>query len=204
MTDRHVAVPGRPRSRRAHDAILAAAGSLLRERGLRGMSIEAIAERARVSKKTIYRWWPSKGTLALDAFYREWTVAQGATPDTGDLERDLRTRVRAAVRVLSQAQLGATVAELIAEAQTDGELAEAYEKHVLGPQRAQLRAIFDRAAERGEIAPDADVDAAIDLLQGALYLRLLHTHARLDRAFADSVVSLLTRGVLSQTAGRNG
>lgn len=198
MTERDVAVPGRPRSRRAHDAILVAAGALLRERGLRGMTIEAIAERARVSKKTIYRWWPSKGTLALDAFYREWTIAQGTTPDTGNLERDLRTRIRATVRVLAQAQLGTTVAELIAEAQTDHELAEAYEKHVLGPQRAQLRAIFERAGERGEIAPDADVDAAIDLLQGALYLRLLHTHARLDRAFADSVVSLLTRGALSR------
>lgn len=196
MNDERSATPGRPRSRRAQLAILTAAASLLRERGLRGMSIEAIAERAGVSKKTIYRWWPSKGTLALDAFYLEWQAAQGAVPDTGGLESDLRARMRAAVSVLAQPGLGATVAALIAEAQNDQELAEAYEQHVLEPQRAQARAIFDRAAARGEIPRDADVEAAIDLLQGALYLRLLHTHASLDLAFADAIVSVVARGIL--------
>lgn len=195
MNDESAAAPGRPRSRRAQRAILTAAATLLRERGLRGTSIEAIAEHAGVSKKTIYRWWPSKGTLALDAFYLEWEAAQGAIPDTGGLESDLRVRMRAAVGVLVQPQLGATVAALIAEAQSDPELAEAYEQHVLAPQRAQVRAIFDRAAARGEIPAGADVEAAIDLLQGALYLRLLHTHAALDTTFADAIASVVARGL---------
>jgi AcrR family transcriptional regulator len=187
--------PGRPRSARAHRAILASAAALLRERGLRDTSIEAIAQQAGVSKKTIYRWWPSKGTLALDAFHREWVAAQDAVPDTGSLEGDLRVRMRAAVRVLGRPQLGSTVAALIAEAQSDRELAEVYERDVLEPQRAQVRAILARAAARGEIPADADAEVAIDLLQGALYLRLLHTHAPLDRAFADATVDVVTRGL---------
>src|SRR5258706_6647901 len=108
-------VRGRPRSEESRQAILKAATELLREHGLRRMSIEGVAERAGVAKKTIYRWWPSKGALALDAFYNEWARAQGATPDTGSLESDLRARTRAGVRVLAHIGLGPTLAALIAQ-----------------------------------------------------------------------------------------
>lgn len=189
---------GRPRSARSRQAILVAAGELLREQGLRGMSIEGIAERAGVSKKTIYRWWPSKGVLALDAFYREWAGAQGAIPNTGSLEGDLRAHTRANVRALARQQLGSTVAALVAEVQSDHRLADAYHEHVLAPLRAQTRTIFTRAVARGEVAAGSDIEAAIDLLQGALYLRLLHTHALLDQAFADAIVPIVTRGLLER------
>lgn len=187
--------PGRPRSERSRRAILSAAGALLRERGLRAMSIEAVAGRAGVSKRTIYRWWPSKGVLALDAIYVEWSRARGATPDSGGLEGDLRSRLRATVRVLRRPTLGSTLAELIGEAQTDPELDEAYTEHVLAPLRAQIRLILERAVARGELEPDLDLEAAIDLLQGPLYLRLLHTHAPLDRRFADTIAALAIRGL---------
>src|SRR5579872_5527324 len=85
--------PGRPRSEESRQAILAGAVELLHEQGVRAMSIEGIAARAGVSKKTIYRWWPSKGVLALDAIYEEWTNARGLTPDTGTLIGDLRSRM---------------------------------------------------------------------------------------------------------------
>jgi AcrR family transcriptional regulator len=186
---------GRPRSEQSRQAILAAATDLLREQGLRGMTIDGIAERAGVSKKTIYRWWPSKGVLALDAFYREWVGAQGATPDTGSLEGDLRARTRAAVRLLAHPRLGPTIAALIAEAQTDPQLAQAYHQRVLEPLRGQARAIFERALGRGEIPAESDIEAAIDLLQGALYLRLLHTHAPLNRSFADAIVTIAIHGL---------
>jgi AcrR family transcriptional regulator len=187
---------GRPRSERSRVAILRAAGEHLRERGLRAMSIEGVAARAGVAKKTIYRWWPSKGTLALEAMYEEWSRARGLTPNTGTLVGDLRSRMRATARVLSSAQLGPTLGALIAEAQTDPKLALAYREHVLEPLREQIRVIFQRAVDRGEIRPDVDIEAAIDLVQGPLHLRLLHTHAPLDRHFADAVVQLATDGVL--------
>ena len=188
---------GRPRSERSRQAILRVAAELLQERGLRAMSIERVAADAGVAKKTIYRWWPSKGMLALDAIYDEWSRARGLTPDTGTLAGDLRSRMRATGRVLRSEALGTTLASLIAEAQDDPQLAQAYHEHVLGPLRDQIRVILQRAVERGEVRTDVDFEAAIDLLQGPFYLRLLHTHAPLDWRFADAVVRLATEGLLS-------
>jgi len=81
---------GRPRSEQARLAILDATGELLLEHGLPGVSMDAVAERAGVSKATIYRWWPSKETLALEAVYRAWSAAEAPQPDTGSLRGDLR------------------------------------------------------------------------------------------------------------------
>jgi AcrR family transcriptional regulator len=67
---------GRPRSERASDAIFDAAAELLLEHGLDAVSMDAVAERAGVSKATIYRWWPTKETLALDALYHEWEAVR--------------------------------------------------------------------------------------------------------------------------------
>src|SRR5580692_4014518 len=85
-----VAAPrrGRPRSEQADRAILQAAAELLAERGLHGMSIEEVASRAGVAKATVYRRWPSRGALALDAFLAEFTELQ-PLPDTGFLRDDL-------------------------------------------------------------------------------------------------------------------
>src|SRR5580658_807520 len=80
---------GRPRSERARQAILASAAELLLARGLAAVSMDAVAERAGVSKATIYRWWPSKETLALDALYNEWAAVQPRTRSTGTLRGDL-------------------------------------------------------------------------------------------------------------------
>src|ERR1700704_255725 len=80
---------GRPRSEKARVAILEAAAELLLARGLSAVSMDAVAERAGVSKATIYRWWPTKETLALDALYTEWAAAGPHPRDTGSLRRAL-------------------------------------------------------------------------------------------------------------------
>jgi len=185
---------GRPRSERAQAAILEAAAELLQEQGLRTMSVDAVAERAGVSKATIYRWWPSKGVLALDAFYAEWSHVRGLTPNTGTLVGDLRTRMRAAVRFMTSRR-GRTLKTLIAEVQCDEQLAEGYRTRVLEPLRQQSRDIFRRAIERGEIPPDTPVEVANDLLYGPLFQRLLLGHGPLDRRFADDVVDLVLAAV---------
>ena len=82
---------GRPRSQEADRAILTAAVELLAERGLAAMSIEEVAARAGVGKTTIYRRWPSKGLLALDAFVASFREEQ-PLPDTGTLRGDLLRR----------------------------------------------------------------------------------------------------------------
>src|ERR1700732_3154543 len=76
---------GRPRSVKAHQAILEASAELLLEKGLAAVSMDAVAARAGVSKATIYRWWPTKETLALDTLYNEWAAATPQPVDTGSL-----------------------------------------------------------------------------------------------------------------------
>ena len=188
---------GRPRSERSRRAILRAAGELLEEQGLRAMTVEGVAQRAGVSKKTIYRWWPHKGVLALDAFYDDWSGAQEELmPDTGTLMGDLRLRARATVKLMTSERLGPTFAALLVEAQSDAALADAFREHVLEPLREQARAIFRRAIARGELRPDTDVEVAIDLFQGPLFLRLLYTRSPLDEAFADAIAEMALSGVL--------
>ena len=188
---------GRPRSERSRRAIIRAAGELLEEQGLRAMTVEGVAQRAGVSKKTIYRWWPRKGVLALDAFYDDWSSAQEELmPDTGTLMGDLRLRARATVRLMTSERLGPTFAALLAEAQSDEALADALREHVLEPLREQARAIFRRAIARDELRPDTDVEVAIDLFQGPLLLRLLYTRSPLDEGFADAIAEMALTGVL--------
>jgi AcrR family transcriptional regulator len=186
---------GRPRSERSRRAILDATAALLTERGLRAMTLEAVAERAGVSKTTIYRWWPSKGVLALDAVYAAWVQAQGPTPDTGRLDTDLQARLRRFVRLMSAQQFGRILADLLAEVQSDLEMADAYHEHLQEPLRAQSRTILTRAVDRGELAARTDIEAALDLLYGPLFHRLLTKQGALDRRFADTIVELTLSGL---------
>src|ERR1019366_5015136 len=153
---------GRPRSEAADRAILHAATGLLAERGLSGMSIEEVAARAGVGKATIYRRWPSRGVLALDAFLAEFQQQQ-PLPDTGTLRGDLLGALTAWVRAVTQSSAGRMLAGLIAEAQ-----------------RAQHTIMLERAIERGELSGTVDKEVLLDLLFGAAYHRLLHGHQPLS------------------------
>src|ERR1700743_1650675 len=101
---------GRPRSARAHEAILKAAAGLLLENGLAAVSMDAVAERAGVSKATIYRWWPTKETLALDALYTEWAAVRPAPRDTGTLRGDLLSLLRPWARLAGSRPYGRVIA----------------------------------------------------------------------------------------------
>jgi AcrR family transcriptional regulator len=186
---------GRPRSEKAHKAILDAAGDLLLARGLSAVSMDAVAERAGVSKATIYRWWPTKESLALDALYTEWAAARPYPRDTGSLRGDLVSLLRPWARLASSRPYGRVIAALLTEAQTDPVFAAEYRQRVVEPRRDQARAIFRRAIERGEIRADTKVEVALDLLYGALYHRLLHGHAPLNERFARDVIDTVLNGV---------
>src|SRR5689334_22276137 len=111
---------GRPRSEKAHKAILAAAAELLLARGLSEVSMDAVAERAGVSKATIYRWWPTKETLALDALYAEWAAFQPDLPDTGSLRGDLLALLGPWARaVRSHHPYARVIAALLTKVHTD-------------------------------------------------------------------------------------
>lgn len=191
----HAAPRGRPRSEKAHKAILDAAAELLLARGLSAVSMDAVAERAGVSKATIYRWWPTKETLALDALYTEWATVGPSPRDTGSLRGDLLALLRPWARLTSSRPYGRVIAALITEAQTDPVFATEYRQRVVEPRRDQARAVFRRAIERGEIPPDTKVEVALDLLYGPLYHRLLHGHAPLNDRFTQDVIDMALNGI---------
>jgi AcrR family transcriptional regulator len=185
---------GRPRSEKAHQAILEAAAELLLARGLAAVSMDAVAERAGVSKATIYRWWPTKETLALDALYHEWEGVP-AVRDTGSIRGDLLRLFRPWARLARSAPYGRVIAALLTEVQTDPAFAREYRARFVEPRRDQARAIFRRAIERGEIPADTKIEVALDLLYGAVYHRLLHGHAPLNERFVRDVIDTALDGI---------
>jgi AcrR family transcriptional regulator len=197
MHDTQPAPPprGRPRSEKARQAILAAAAGLLLERGLAEVSMDAVADRAGVSKATIYRWWPAKETLALDALYTQWAAAGPVPADTGTLRGDLLELLLPWVRLVRAGPHARVLAALLAKAQADPEFAAEYRRHVIQPRRDQARQILTRAIERKEIPADTDTEVALDLIYGPLYHRLLHGHAPLTDKFVEQAVDLALNGI---------
>jgi AcrR family transcriptional regulator len=195
---------GRPRSEKARLAILEAAAELLLERGLPAVSMDAVAEQAGVSKATIYRWWRTKETLALDALYNEWAAAAPPARSTGSVRGDLLALLRPWIRLASSRPYGRVISALLTEAQMDPEFAAIYRSRFIEPRREQGRAIFRRAIERGEIPADTKIEVALDLLYGPLYHRLLHGHAPLNDRFVRDVVDTALDGIMRGAAGQPG
>jgi AcrR family transcriptional regulator len=191
---------GRPRSERARKAILEAAAELLLARGLSAVSMDAVAEHAGVSKATIYRWWPTKETLALDALYNEWAAARPLPRDTGSLRGDLLSLLRPWARLARSAPYGRVIAALLTESQTDPVFAAEYRQRFVEPRREQGRVIFHRAIGRGEISAGTKVEVALDLLYGSMYHRLLHGHASLSDTFVRDVVDTVLDGIRPRPA----
>ena len=185
---------GRPRSPEADRAILEAAVTLLADRGLAAMSIEEVAARAGVGKTTIYRRWPSKGLLALDAFVASFREEQ-PLPDTGTLRGDLLAALHAWVRAVTQTPMGSMLTGLIAEAQHDLELRGAWRDRVIEPLRGQHRIMLDRAIARGEIPASVDQEVVLDLFFGAAEHRLLLSHLPMTDDFIDQVVDVILAGI---------
>jgi AcrR family transcriptional regulator len=186
---------GRPRSETAHKAVLAAAAELLLDHGLHAVSMDAVAERAGVSKATIYRWWPKKEILALDMLFTEWVAVTPARYESGVLRSDLTELLRAWAQLASGRPYGRVVAALLAEARTDPAFSAEYQRRMLEPRRDQARMIFTHAIARGEIPGGTKIEVAIDLLYGPLYHRLLHGHAPLDAQFVDDIIDMALRGI---------
>jgi AcrR family transcriptional regulator len=187
---------GRPRSDQVDQAILAAAAALLSERGLEAMTIEDVAALAGVGKASIYRRWPTKGALALDAFLIDFLTQQPPV-DTGVLEDDLREALTLWSAAVVGTSTGRALVGLIAAAQADEELSRSWIERVMKPVREQHRTMVDRAIARGEIPARTDVDVIMDLLYGAAYHRLLQGHLAITPEFIELVARMVAVGARS-------
>jgi AcrR family transcriptional regulator len=178
--------PGRPRCPRAHNRVLRAALDLLVEHGWERLTIEAIAHRAEVGKATIYRWWPNKAALLLDAIIEE-VAAQIAFADTGDLRADLTRQMKTLVDFFNGPHR-ATICAIAAAAQDDPGVACAFRERWLLPRRELGREMLTTARERNQIPSGWDEDLLLDLLYGPIYFRLMAGHAPLNHTLVDQIV----------------
>lgn len=181
--------------------VLDAAGTLLFEEGMAGFTIEKVADRSGASKMTIYKWWPTKGALALDGYFAK-VEPELAFPDTGDIERDVRAQLHAFIHVIGDSPAGRVIAELIGQAQFDTELKAAFLQRYSGPRRALAVDAMERAKARGQLRADLDPETVVDQLWGACYHRLLLPDKPLTNDFVDALVDNVFRGVA--TGNRRG
>jgi AcrR family transcriptional regulator len=181
--------PGRPRCAITHQAILDCANDLLEEIGFSNMSIEGIAAHAGVGKATIYRRWPNKASVVMDAFLAA-TAKEIAFPDTGSAREDIRQQMRSVVRVLNGPR-GRTIATLIGVVQSDNELAEAFRTRFVAVRRGEGKAVLQRGIAHGEFKPDMDLESVLDCLYGPLYFRLLIGHEKPSAKYSDQLVDLV-------------
>ena len=194
---------GRPRSVESQRSIMAAALRLLRKVPLRDLTVEAIAREAGVGKVTIYRWWPTKAYVALDAFLDRMR-RDVDTVDTGSAEEDFLCQVKSVIRFYT-GPTGRLICQFIAEGQADPEFAAIYRERFVVPRRTDAWPIWQRGVDRGEIDPAVDREVVIDLLYAPIAYRLLIGHAPLNDAEAERFVRAIfagLRGHHTPTVGR--
>lgn len=183
---------GRPREGVHEVRALESASELLLEGGVAACTVEAVSRRSGVSKPTIYRRWPHRTALAIDAFAAR-IDQQVPLAETGDAAEDL---VQAVARLAEQYQGrdGVVFAELIAAAVLEPGTAELLNDHFFAPRRAALRTLWAEGVSRGQLDPHADADAMIDLLFGPTTFRLLLGHGPTDARSAVQLARAALRG----------
>ena len=193
--------PGRPRSPEVDRAIRRACLDLLAEDSYDGVSIEGVAARAGCGKAAIYRRWPSKSALVVDAIAA--CKDEGIPlPNTGSSREDMLQYVQGMLRYFRTSEVGRVMPALVAELARNEELAASFRKGVIEPRRALLLETLARGVARGEVRPDVDLDIVADALVAVLHHRLLITGQEVDEDLPARLVDLLWRGVAAGLVDR--
>jgi AcrR family transcriptional regulator len=183
---------GRPRSDRAHRAILDAAQELLAEDGFSGLRLEHVATRAGVGKATIYRRWGSRQELALELLV-ELAGPHIPVAETGDTREELLAAVMNPLRALTETPFGPVIRALLSEIAMDPDVGDRFRSTVVEARRSEVARIVARGIERGDLRPDVDAGIATEMLVGPVHYRLIFGGA-LDRDFAERVVTTFLTG----------
>lgn len=154
------------------------------------LSVDAVAKRAGVGKAAIYRRWKSKRDLAADLVTKV-AVAAIDVPDTGTLRGDIRAYLQNGREALTHRLARTIIPDLLAEAARDPEYAATISGQIREPRRLKAAQLFERARRRGEIADDADVEVALDMLGGALYWRQSVMQVDADDGYLDRLTDAI-------------
>lgn len=185
---------GRTRDETARRRVLDSARDLVRELGPHGVTVDEIAAAAGVGKQTIYRWWPSKSAVVMDA------LVELTDPDPDGIPEPTYEAIRLQMRRVARmfaSRNGELIRELVADAQGDPDLAENFRQRFFAHRRARGAATLARGIAMGELRSDLNIDDALDLLYAPLWLRLLVGHERVSPAVADRLLDLAWPGLVS-------
>jgi AcrR family transcriptional regulator len=191
VTPRQKPGPGRPRSLASEEAIIDATSHLLREHGFSGLTLSRVAARARASKSTIYRRWPTKEHLIVAAFNR-WPVL--VPHDSGDVLEDLMDLHAQSMRNLRRGGLRGVMPKLVAARAEDPALADVLDP-LIERRYDPVRTILRRAIERGQLPRKTDVELAVHLIMDITAARLYFTSSDGSRPAIREVFRVLLKGL---------
>jgi AcrR family transcriptional regulator len=182
---------GRPASAEARARVLAAAHDILMTEGFGRLTVEAAALKSGVSKPTIYRHWANAQELAMAALIAR--PLPEAPPGDTDTAREALTRHLGDLIAAFATTRGRQMALTLAASDVESELAKAFRTRVILASREAGRDILARAVAGGDLAPLPDIEAALDMIYGALFYRLLAGHRPLVPGLAEAIVATVWR-----------
>jgi AcrR family transcriptional regulator len=170
---------------RSRDRVLATAFDLLSENGVGGFSVDEVVRRSGVAKTTVYRHWPTREALVLDACSQ--ITAEQEVPDTGSIEGDVIALMANLAHLLSTARWSSVVPSIVDIAERDPEFAEIHGRIQRG-HAAALRAVIERAVSRGQLPTEIKPSTLISALVGPLYYRRWYSREPNDDQFVRTIV----------------
>jgi AcrR family transcriptional regulator len=188
--------PGRPRDEEVRKRILVSAAQLMEAKAFDDITVDAIAEQSGSCKATVYRWWPNKAAVLIEAF-REAVVRELPYPDLGDFRADLCQQLRNFTKIILGGR-GRIFRSFIAGAQADPDVAEAFREAWIRPRRAEAKKVFARYVESGVARPDLDLDLAVEMLFSPLYYRLLTGWGKITDDYIEELVDTALHGLLKR------
>ncbi|MGI9146166.1 MAG: TetR/AcrR family transcriptional regulator [Chloroflexota bacterium] len=178
------------RVQRSRDRVLATTFELLSESGLAGLAVDEVARRSGVAKTTIYRHWPTRAALVIDACSR--LSAELEVPDTGSLEGDVAAILTNIAQLLRTARWSSVLPSIVDVAERDPEFANIHSRIQFG-HATPLREVLERAARKGELPATADRSTIVAALMGPLFYRRWFSREPID----DQFVQMITRVVIA-------
>jgi AcrR family transcriptional regulator len=184
---------GRPQGDEVKTAILNAANELLEEEGFSGFTIEAVAARAGAARSTIYRWWPTRGALAMAGLLSA-TVPKIPYKWTTSPLSDMKQQMMLVADVYS-GKVGRIISAIVAQGQGDPNTLKALIDGFVRPRRNEAKLVLMRAIECGELRKDIDLEIVVDTLYGPIWYRMLVPHAPLSPRWAAKLADQVFRGI---------